>query len=340
MRSIVQPVSFRPPKPPYETVLVTGAAGFIGSRAVHILTELGCKIVAVDNMYVGLPMPAASPSVIPVDVDIRDREALKRIFLQYRPDAILHLAAVHHIPTCERDPHLALDVNVLGTQSLLEAADAAGTRNIVMASSGAVYVWDSGALVEGVTATGAKDIYAITKLSNEYQISCWAARTGGRGHMVRLFNTIGHGDPNGHLIPDILEQVARDGDRPTVRLGNTAPKRDYIYVDDTASGFVTVLSHLHEGPASDVFNLCTGQELSVLELVQEMGEILGKQITVESDPSRIRKVDRLQQLGTPQKLMEKTGWAPSWTIRDALTEIITRLGYETVAAKNPVEEVT
>jgi UDP-glucose 4-epimerase len=338
MRSIVQPISFRPPKPPFETVLVTGAAGFIGSRAVKILQELGCRVIAVDNLYVGLPMPDASASVVPVEVDIRDRAALKKTFLDYRPDAVLHLAAVHHIPTCERDPHLALDVNVLGTQSLLEAADAAGTRNLVMASSGAVYVWDSGPLVEGVTATGAKDIYAITKLSNEYQVNCWAARSGGRGHMVRLFNTIGHGDPNGHLIPDILEQVARDGRRPTVRLGNTAPKRDYIYVDDTASGFVTVLSHLLEGPSSDVFNLCTGQELSVLELVQEMGSILGKQIAVESDPARIRKVDRLQQLGTPQKLADKTGWTPSWNMRQALTEIITRLGYETAVAENPVEK--
>jgi UDP-glucose 4-epimerase len=333
-------MSFRPPKPGFKTVLVTGAAGFIGSRAVSILQELGCRVIAVDNGYVGLPMPVAAPSVIPVEVDIRDRDALKQVFLEHRPDALLHLAAVHHIPTCERNPHLALDVNVLGTQCLLEAADAAGTRNLVMASSGAVYAWDSGPLVEGVTSTGARDVYSITKLSNEYQVECWAARSGGRGHVVRLFNTIGHGDPNGHLIPDILEQVSRDGDRPTVRLGNTAPKRDYIYVDDTASGFVTVLSHLQDGPEFDVFNLCTGQELSVLELVQEMGKILGKQITVETDPSRIRKVDRLQQLGTPQKLSAKTGWAPAWTIRDALTEIITRLGYQTVAAESPVKEMT
>jgi nucleoside-diphosphate-sugar epimerase len=331
-------VAFQPRKPPFDLVLVTGAAGFIGSRVVHLLSELGCRIVAVDNGYVGLPLPAASAQVIPIAADIRDRQAMKQVFVDHLPDAVLHLAAVHHIPTCERNPHLAFDVNVMGTQSLLDAAEITGTSNFVAASSGAVYAWDSGPLVEDKTATGASDVYSITKLTNEYQIKVWAERVGARAHLVRLFNTIGNGDPNGHLIPDILAQIVGGDDRPAVRLGNTKPKRDYIYVDDVASGFVSALAHIKEGPSVDTFNLCTGRELSVGELVHLMGDILGKDITIQSEPSRFRKVDRLQQLGDPAKLESKTGWKAAWDARAALTAIVSGLGHLPVNLRNNADQ--
>lgn len=324
---MTDPVSFRPKRPPFGRVLVTGGAGFIGSRAVALLADLGCEVVALDNGYVGLPLPAQSERVTPVHADIRDRDRIKAALAEHRPEAVLHLAAVHHIPTCEREPHLAMDVNIMGTQSLLEAMEAAGCRNIVMASSGAVYRWDDGPLNEETTGTGATDVYSITKLTNEYQIGGWADRTGSRAHAIRLFNTIGSGDPNGHLIPDILQQIAAGDDRPVIRLGNTAPKRDYIYVDDVAAGFVAALGHVLEGAPRDIFNLSTGRELNVGGLVELMGEIMGKQVRIESDPSRFRKIDRLQQLGDPSKLSARTGWQPAWRIRDALVAIMRDLGY-------------
>jgi UDP-glucose 4-epimerase len=326
-------VPFRAPKPPFDVVLVTGAAGFIGSRVIRLLSELGCRTVAIDNGYVGLPLPPASRYVVPFAADIRERETIKQLMTDHRPDAILHLAAVHHIPTCERNPHLAFDVNVMGTQSLLEAAEIAGISNIVMASSGAVYDWENGPLLEDETATGARDIYSITKLTNEYQLKVWAERMDARAHIVRLFNTIGNGDPNGHLIPDIFAQIAGDDARPIVRLGNTKPKRDYIYVDDVANGFVSALACILNGPPVDIFNLCTGQELSVAELVHLMGDILGKEITIESDASRFRKIDRLQQLGNPGKLERKTGWKAGWDARAALTAIAEGLGYLPAASR-------
>jgi UDP-glucose 4-epimerase len=267
-------------------------------------------------------MPEATATLIPIKADIRDRELLKEIFGQYRPDAVLHLAAVHHIPTCEREPNLAFDVNVMGTQSVIEAAQAAGTSNLLMASSGAVYQWEEGLLREDSSPTGATDVYSITKLSNEYQVGGWAERIGARAHCIRLFNTIGSGDPNGHLIPDVLSQMASDAISPVIALGNTAPKRDYIYVDDVAAGFVAALTNLPKGSNREVFNLCTGQELSVAELVALMGDILGKSVQIVSDPSRVRKIDRLHQVGDPTKLQAQTGWSPRWTVRQSLVQII------------------
>jgi len=315
---------------PFQSVAVTGAAGFIGSRVLPRLLAKGVHVIAIDNGYVGLPLPTPTSDLTVLDLDIRDRAGVIEALKAHTPQAILHLAAVHHIPTCEREPHLAFDVNVLGTQSLLDAAAIAGVANIVFASSGAVYEWDSGALNEASTPTGATDVYSISKLANEYQIKGWAARTGARAHIGRLFNTIGSRDPNGHLIPDILEQIGTGLAAATIRLGNTAPKRDYIYVDDTADAFVALLAGLTEGEPVDFFNICTGRELSVGELVAQIGELMGVNVSIESDPSRVRKIDRLQQLGDPGKIESRRGWKANWLARDALRQIITELGYTTV----------
>ncbi len=327
LQPVSEPVSFLPPKPPFETVLVTGGAGFIGSRTVSLLARLGCRVIVVDNGYIGLPLPRNSARVTSVDADIRSRDKMTEVLSEYRPDVILHLAAVHHIPTCEREPYLAFEVNVLGTQALLDAAAAAATTNIVMASSGAVYIWQDGPLKEGMVATGANDVYSTTKLANEYQLDGWATRVGGRARIARLFNVIGAGDPNGHLIPNILEQIAGDDPNPTIRLGNVLPKRDYIYVDDVASGLVSILTQFSHGPACDTFNVCTGREVSVQNLVELLGQIMRKTVAIESDPARIRKVDRMQQLGDPEKLMTRAGWFPAWDLRAALKATVRDLGY-------------
>ena len=317
---------------PFRTVLITGGAGFIGSRVVGFLRDKGVRVIVADNGYVGMPLPEAADGIVPIKVDIRDRTAIAAVLADHRPDAILHLAAVHHIPTCEREPHLALDVNVLGTQALLDGAQAAEIRNVVFASSGAVYRWDDGPLDEAATLTGATDVYSITKLSNEYQLAGWAARTGARVHIARLFNTIGTGDPNGHLIPDILEQIGTGEVSPVVKLGNTKPKRDYIFVDDSAAGFVALLEGLPDGEPVEQFNLCTGDEMSVGDLVRMMGELMGVDVRIESDPSRFRKIDRLQQLGDPTKLKTRRNWTPRWTARRAVASIMRDLGYKVVDA--------
>jgi len=319
--------SLRPPRPAHDRVLVTGAAGFIGSRVVPLLTGLGVEVVALDDLSVGMPLPAAAPGLVSIVADIRDRDTIAAIIAEHRPQAIVHLAAVHHIPTCEAKPALAFDVNIMGTQSLLDAAQAAGVRDVLLASSGAVYQWESGPLDEERTLLKASDVYSITKLANEAQVAGWAGRSGGRAIAARLFNTIGTNDPNGHLIPDILAQVARGGASVEIRLGNTAPKRDYIFVDDVASGLVTLLGGFVEGREFEAFNLCSGREASVADLVALIGELMNAEVVIATDPARVRKIDRLQQLGDPAKLADRLGWHAAWTLRDALAQIMTATGY-------------
>lgn len=320
-------VALVPNRPGYDRVVVTGAAGFIGSRVTALLGRLGVDVVAIDNLSVGLPLPAAAPGLVPIEADIRNRDDMAAIFARHRPQAVLHLAAVHHIPTCEAKPWLAFEVNVMGTQSVLEAAEAHGTNDVLLASSGAVYDWTAGALVEDSAPLKPSDVYSITKLNNEYQLAGWAARKGTRGLAARLFNTIGTGDPNGHLIPDVLQQLGKGGGHATIALGNTAPRRDYIHVDDVASALVTLLGAMPTAAPFEAFNVCTGRDLSVAELVGTMAELMGVNVSIERDPARIRKVDRLEQLGSPIKTANRTGWTAQWDARCALAQIMTATGY-------------
>ncbi len=127
-----------------------------------------------------------------------------------------------------------------------------------------------------------------------------------------------------------LAQIGTGEASPVVKLGNTKPKRDYIFVEDSAAGFVALLEGVLEGDAVEYFNLCTGDEMSVSDLVDLMGELMGVEVTIESDPSRFRKIDRLQQLGDPTKLKTRRNWTPQWTARRAVATIMRDLGYQVV----------
>ncbi len=321
---------------PFSKVLVTGAAGFIGSRASSFLQGRGVKVIGLDNLYVGLPLPSETDCFVPIEADIRDAAVIEQVLERHSPEAVLHLAAVHHIPTCERLPSLAYDVNVLGTQILLDAIEKTDCVGLTMASSGAVYGWSDTALVEETSARDAMDVYSTTKLTNEYQLKTWAYRVGKRARVARLFNTIGTNDPNGHLIPDIMSQMTGAYGSQRIKLGNTAPKRDYIFVEDAARGFLEIMGDLVRDAPFDVFNLCRQEEYSVDDLVRIIGDITGNEILIENDPNRFRKIDRMSQLGDASKMKQMFGWKAQNSLRESLERIISDISITSAAAGSDI----
>jgi UDP-glucose 4-epimerase len=306
-------------------IIVTGGAGFIGWRVCEKLADLGHTVGVIDNLHVGMPMPSNS-RLQTNEIDIRDQANILNIIKTFRPDTIIHLAAIHHIPTCERERGFAQDVNIVGTESILAAAEKVGVEQFVLASSGAVYEWLDEPLDEATTPLRACDNYALCKLTNEQQVRFWSERTGGRARIARIFNTIGHDDPNAHLIPDILNQLNGATKEEIIQLGNLKPRRDYIHADDTAAGLVA----LALDPSSsefDIMNVASGRDASVGELVQMIGDAMGVSIQITSDPSRVRRVDRLSQLGSVAKIDSKLGWRAKVSLKDAVTSIVQNFAY-------------
>jgi UDP-glucose 4-epimerase len=300
-------------------LLVTGGAGMLGRRVVQQWHEAGGKVAVLDNLSSGLAMP--EEATLAVCGDLRDEELLANVLTAFRPEAILHLAAVHHIPTCENQRTHCLDVNVLGTERLLKAAEEADIRHVVIASSGAVYAWQEGPLSELTSPLAPADNYALSKYCNEQQLQFWSSRGQRIGRAARIFNAVGHDDPNAHLIPEVLKQLRHSADG-CIRLGNLAPRRDYLHADDIARGLIAMLHDPRKDTAFDTINLCTGTEHSVEQLVQQLGQIVGLEVNVEIDQARKRRVDRPSQLGNPSRARELLGWQARFQFDEALRRVV------------------
>src|SRR5215472_17919479 len=217
-----------------ERVLVTGGAGFIGSHLVESLLDSGTEVLVIDNFQLGkrehLGQGHSAGRVTVVEADIRNTGDLRPV-ADFAPDVIFHMAALHFIPYCNAHPAEALDVNVLGTDAVLRAARAAPLKTFVFPSSGAIYGFGDEPWRETAPARP-DEIYGISKWMGERIMArLHADRPDVRTVVARLFNTYGPRETNPHVLPDIMKRM-HEG--KTVELGNLWPKRDLIFVTDTA----------------------------------------------------------------------------------------------------------
>jgi len=302
-------------------VLVTGGAGFIGSRLVRRVLSSGRECLVVDNLACGGLGPEPHPRLMFAEQNICDRTSIVSSFQKFRPSVVVHLAAVHHIPTCEQDPPAALNINIVGFQTILDAATLAECRKVILASSGAVYEWQEGSLSEDRTPIKPTDIYSLSKLTNERQLELWAHKNDSTGVVARIFNTIGENDPNGHLIPDVLLQLDSKTETTRIKLGNLSTRRDYIYVEDTAA-CLSALIDAEVSCATEYFNIGTGVEYSVRELVEMMAKIVGRRIEVGVESRRVRRVDRPSQVADMTKTFSRLAWKPVYSLDKALRSIL------------------
>jgi len=300
-------------------VLVTGGCGFVGSRLVARLVDAGETVLALDDLSLGRPesLPASVELVV---ADVRDTDAVAELVAVHRPRAVLHLAAIHFVPACNSDPPAALSVNVVGTQSLLTALERAHLPDaLVLASTGAVYEPSPHPHRED-SPLAPDDVYGLSKLRAEQAARLMHRRTGAPVAVARLFNVVGPGETNPHLVPEIVTQARRGGE---LRLGNLDTRRDYVYVDDVAQGLHKLAEAVpHEGLAT--LNLGAGRAVDGHELIELIGELVGRRLTVTGDPERTRHSDRPVLESDPSAARELLGWEATTSLRAALAAAVER----------------
>ncbi|MHA0286104.1 NAD-dependent epimerase/dehydratase family protein [Mycobacterium sp. C3-094] len=297
-------------------VMVTGGAGFVGKELVRTLTD-GNEVLVADLLRYGTPdwLSGELDGFAFERVDIRDAAATAAVVERFAPDVVVHLAAIHYIPECDADPANAVATNVTGMVNVLSAL-APGTR-FVFASSGAVYEPDEEPHRELESVVKPVDIYGITKDQGEDYVHMFAANRDIAGVIVRLFNVIGPGETNPHLLPAIVVQLRDNPD--AISLGNTWPKRDYIDVQDAAGGFAAAALGATPGPGGvEIVNLGSGQQYSVDDIVDRMRSVLGLNFEVRQDPSRMRAVDRPYLGADISRIEELFGWSPKWELDETL----------------------
>lgn len=301
------------------TVLVTGAAGFIGSALCERLRSAGHQAVGYDNLSRG--RRAYLPEGVRLVVgDIRDAARLKETISASRPDWVIHLAAMHFIPDCVARPEETIDVNVEGTRRLLESCRGSSARHVMFASTAAVYAPIDGPCVEDATPLRPVEVYGESKVAAEQLVGAFHEETGTPATILRLFNAIGRRETNAHVVPHIFESL-QAGD--VIRLGNTAARRDYIDTRDMADAILSAA----EGPHGlRVFNVGTGVAHSVDDIVGSLGRLLGRAITVVQEPSRMRPTERMVLAADVGKIRRATSWTARLSFENTLKDLCAAYG--------------
>ena len=306
-----------------KTCLVTGAAGFIGSHLVEDLVRAGWTVRALvrysSTGFRGMLDRLDAQVLGSVEVmygDIRDSGQMDALIRGC--DAVFHLAALIGIPYSYSAPRSYVEVNVSGTQNVLDAVRRNAIGRVVMASTSEVYGSAMYTPIDESHPLHPQSPYAASKVGADQLGLSYQRSFGTPVALVRPFNTFGPRQSYRAVIPTIIGQaLSRDDGR--IELGALSPRRDFVYVADTARGFR--LAADSDAAVGQVVNLASGQSISVGDLAARVLDLTDKPDTcVESKQERVRppdsEVDEL--LGDATRAEELLGWRPEVTLDEGL----------------------
>ncbi len=312
------------------SILVTGGAGYIGSHACKALAAAGEIPVTYDNLVTGWEQAARFG---PFERgDLTDRARLDAVFARHRPRAVMHFAALSRVGEAMEDPGRYWRNNLLGSLTLVEAALAAGVRDIVFSSTCAVYGEQDGVTLDEGSALRPVNAYGASKRAVEEMLSHFEAAHGLRSVVFRYFNVAGADPaaeigelhrPETHLVPLILQAI--DGQRPALTIHGTdydTPDgtciRDYVHVSDLVAAHLAGLRWLEEGRGSRVFNLGTGHGYSVREVIDAARAVTGREVPVAEGPCRAGDCTRL--VSGSGRAEAELGWRPARSTLETMIE--------------------
>ncbi len=287
-----------------EKVLVTGGAGFIGSHVSEHLLDAGCEVVIVDDLSTGRRENVPGRAAF-YEVDITDREALREVFRREKPTVVDHHAAQINVRTSVEDPVRDARINVLGMLEVLEASRLAGVRRIIFASSGGAVYGEPAAVPVGEShPPRPMSPYGAAKLAGEHYLGCIASMYGIDAVSLRYGNVYGpRQDPRGEAgVAAIFTERLLRGDPPLI-FGDGKQTRDYVYVEDVARANVAALAG-----GSGAYNIGTGREVSVLELLDAIRHAAGSSMVPQHVEERAGEVRHIAL--DCSRAAGELGWRP------------------------------
>ena len=306
-----------------KSVFITGSDGFIGSHLVEHCVHEGYSVRAY-VLYNSLESwgwldTLPTPTLDAIDVipgDIRDAERVRKAM--HGCNAVLHLAALIGIPYSYVAPESYVDVNIKGTLNVLQASRDLGLEKVVHISTSEVYGTAQFVPITEDHPVVGQSPYSASKIAADQIALSFFHSFGTPVAIARPFNTYGPRQSARAVIPTVISQLAAG--RKTVTLGAVHPTRDFNFVQDTVSGMMAVLN----SPAAvgEIVNLGSGFEISILNTAKLIGEVMGKEIAVESHSDRMRpegsEVERLCADNTKARNM--LGWEPRFAGHEGLKE--------------------
>ena len=252
--------------------------------------------------------------------DVRDERSVHEFMAS--AEVVYHLAALVAIPYSYRAPRSYVDTNVIGTLNVLEAARQRETPRVVVTSTSEVYGTAQFVPIDESHPVQGQSPYSATKIAADKLAEAYQRSFGIPVVTLRPFNTYGPRQSTRAVIPAIITQLAAgDGQ---VRIGSLTPTRDFTFVTDTASAFVAVGSAPADAVVGRVLNAGTGREISIGDLMQKIGGLMGVAVSAHEEAERLRpqqsEVGRL--VSDASALRECTGWSPGVDLESGLQRTI------------------
>ena len=259
------------------------------------------------------------------NVDLRDADRLRRAVARIDSDAVVHLAAQSFVPESFAYPRETYGINFLGTLNLLEALKSAGFKGrFLYVGSGDSYgiVAPNELPIDEAHPLRPRSPYAVSKAAAEALCYQWSQSEAFEIVMTRSFNHIGPGQSERFVVSNFARQVIeiRKGIRTAViRTGDIDVTRDFTDVRDVAQAYLLLLER---GTAGEVYNVCSGSEQSIRDLLSRLLQLAGVQAAVELDHARLRRSEQRRICGSPGKLERDTGWTRQYSLDASLTDIL------------------
>jgi UDP-glucose 4-epimerase len=303
----------------FRTACVTGGAGFIGSHLVRALLERGLRVRVIDNLSVGRSDRVPGEAIL-IEGDITDHESIAEAVEGC--DVVFHLAARVAIRSSFEFAFEDAMTNVGGTARVLRAAEQAGARKVVVASSMAVYAdMDEPRPVGETHPTRPISPYGVSKLAMETLTHLMCARAGIPSIALRLFNTYGAGQalsPYVGVVTIFIDSLSR-GERPTI-FGDGEQLRDFVHVEDVARAF---LAAMDGDAAHETYNVGSGRGLSVNEVLAALQEALETDIEprrVEAVPGEVRF-----SIADITRARNELGYRPRYDFESSIADVATEV---------------
>jgi nucleoside-diphosphate-sugar epimerase len=295
-------------------IIVTGSAGFLGSRLIR-------KLLARDASVVGLDLAPISPHLEKIAHgndrlvhwvgDLVEPRFINKILKEigYAGSdriALFHFSGSSHVGQCEADPPKSFQTNVIQTAHLLEACRRVGIRRVLFPSTALVYGENSSSLLTEEHPVNPQTIYASTKLAAEAVIQGYGGSYGFSCDIARLGNVYGATANPDTAVSTALRHAKLEG---RVVLSALKPVRDFIYCEDVAEGFIRLLTSGEE-PGSRIINLSTGEGVSIGQMAKLVCKIAGVKDEIAESGLRLILAN--------DKLVERTAWRPTFSISHGL----------------------
>jgi dTDP-glucose 4,6-dehydratase len=307
------------------SIIVTGADGFIGSHLVEYLVKSGAKVRAFVhyNSFNSWGWLDSLPDEIKSELDViagdvRDTNGVRTAM--HGIDVVYHLAALIGIPFSYHSPDSYVDTNIKGTLNVLQAARDLDTGRVLVTSTSEVYGTAQYVPIDEKHPLQGQSPYSATKIGADRIAESFWRCFGTPVTIVRPFNTYGPRQSARAIIPTIITQLLEGQNE--IHLGSLTPTRDFNYVKDVVSGFVSIADA--ERAIGEEINIATGIEISIEQVADELIKRINPKAKVVCDAQRVRpdksEVERL--VGCNKKITSLTAWKPEYSFEWGMDETV------------------